>query len=123
MSRGLGDVYKRQELVDIQELYLLSDLLISDYSSAIFDYSLLNKPIVIMQEDEADYAQNIGWYFSIEDKVGLHADNYDTAGLVQAILTAPDTSASSRLIKERLLTNEHVGSTAESLKIIMSKSK
>ena len=111
------------ELVDIQELYILSDLLISDYSSAIFDYSLLNKPIVVMQEDEAEYAQNIGWYFNIEDKVGLHAENYDTNGLVQAILKAPDTTAASKLIKERLLTNEHVGSTDESLKIIMSQSE
>ena len=34
------------EMWDIQELYLISDILITDYSSVMFDYALLNRPIL-----------------------------------------------------------------------------
>ncbi|MBA8771803.1 CDP-glycerol glycerophosphotransferase family protein [Staphylococcus coagulans] len=54
------------ELVDIQELYLISDVLITDYSSAIFDYAHLNRPILILDEDTTRYQQDIGFYFDIE---------------------------------------------------------
>ncbi|WP_225046836.1 CDP-glycerol glycerophosphotransferase family protein [Lacticaseibacillus kribbianus] len=106
------------ELVDIQELYVLSDLLISDYSSAIFDYALLNKPILVMQEDEEDYQQSIGWYFDIESETGLHARSYTAPELTTAILNAPDTREASAQIKTKLLTEEHVGSTDEVLDAI-----
>lgn len=40
---------------DIQELLLSSDLLISDYSSIISDYALLNKPILMYIPDVNEY--------------------------------------------------------------------
>ena len=53
------------ELVDIQELYILSECMITDYSSTIFDYIHLNKPVVILQEDEQQYKQSVGFYFDL----------------------------------------------------------
>lgn len=55
------------ELVDIQELYLISKCMITDYSSTIFDYAHLNKPIFILQEDGEDYLKSIGFYFDLFD--------------------------------------------------------
>ena len=49
------------ELVDIQELYILSECMITDYSSTIFDYIHLNKPVFILQEDEQQYKQSVGF--------------------------------------------------------------
>lgn len=53
------------EFVDIQELYLLSEIMMTDYSSTIFDFAHLNKPILLLQEDTEDYNNRVGFYFNI----------------------------------------------------------
>jgi len=51
----------------INDLYLMSDILITDYSSAIYSFSLLEKPIISLQFDIATYETRRGLY---ED--GIH---------------------------------------------------
>ncbi|MGV3244940.1 CDP-glycerol glycerophosphotransferase family protein [Staphylococcus sp. 11261D007BR] len=53
------------ELVDIQELYIISDWMITDYSSTIFDYAHLNRPIFLLTEDDETYNESIGFNFDI----------------------------------------------------------
>ena len=43
---------------DIQELLMISDVLISDYSSLIFDFSLSHKPVFLYASDLDDYCRN-----------------------------------------------------------------
>lgn len=43
---------------DVNELYLVSDILISDYSSAFFDFGLLSKPIICFADDYDDFIAN-----------------------------------------------------------------
>lgn len=74
-----------QEFSDINELYAISDILISDYSSVIFDYMNLNKPIIINQEDEEDYKDQIGFYFDIEKETGLEGKKYTTEEIIKEI--------------------------------------
>ena len=45
----------------------ISDILISDYSSLILDFALLNKPIVLFQYDYFQYTHSRGVYFDFED--------------------------------------------------------
>ncbi|MCK9152261.1 CDP-glycerol glycerophosphotransferase family protein [Methanobacterium alcaliphilum] len=84
-----GFVYECDHLWDIQELYLISDYLITDYSSVMFDYALLKKPMIIYAYDYEKYRDNLrGFYFNIfkefpgpiveksEDLV-KHIKNYD----------------------------------------------
>lgn len=40
---------------DIQDLLLITDILITDYSSVIFDFALLNRPIIFYAYDLNDY--------------------------------------------------------------------
>ena len=52
---------------DIQELYLVSDLLITDYSSVMFDYANLRRPIVFYTYDIDAYRDSLrGFYFDFE---------------------------------------------------------
>ncbi|KZE38561.1 CDP-glycerol--glycerophosphate glycerophosphotransferase [Bhargavaea cecembensis] len=52
---------------DIRDLYITSDLLITDYSSVFFDYSVLNRPIVFYMYDLDQYRDQLrGFYFPIE---------------------------------------------------------
>lgn len=60
-----GDfIYEFNEHQDIAELYLVSDILITDYSSVMFDYSLLKRPMFFFAYDLENYKNNLrGFYF------------------------------------------------------------
>ncbi len=53
--------------VDIHELYLISDVLITDYSSTMVDFSLLDKPILLFPYDLEEYAKKRGMYYDLND--------------------------------------------------------
>jgi CDP-glycerol glycerophosphotransferase (TagB/SpsB family) len=46
---------------DIEPLYFLSDILITDYSSIIFEYSLLNRPMIGISSDLDEYSKTTGF--------------------------------------------------------------
>ena len=49
---------------------MLSDVLITDYSSVMVEYSILNKPIVLFAYDLDDYLSNErGFYFDYRENV------------------------------------------------------
>ena len=50
---------------DMQELMIASDMLITDYSSTMFEFALLNKPCLLYTPDLTEYDR--GFYFSIND--------------------------------------------------------
>ncbi|MFB4305998.1 CDP-glycerol glycerophosphotransferase family protein [Actinomadura sp. GTD37] len=52
---------------DITELYLISDMMISDYSSVMFDYANTGRPMLFFTYDLADYRDRLrGFYFDFE---------------------------------------------------------
>ncbi len=61
-------VYIFDQSVDIAGLYLVSDMLITDYSSVMFDYSLLKKPMYFYCYDLEHYKNVLrGFYFDFEN--------------------------------------------------------
>lgn len=63
---------------DINDLLFITDVLITDYSSVIFDYALLNKPIVYFTYDLEEYESERGLYYDFKDYVyGDVAKNCD----------------------------------------------
>ncbi|NEC69682.1 bifunctional glycosyltransferase family 2 protein/CDP-glycerol:glycerophosphate glycerophosphotransferase [Streptomyces sp. SID9727] len=50
---------------DVEQLYLAADALITDYSSAMFDYANLDRPIVIHADDWETYRVVRGTYFDL----------------------------------------------------------
>ncbi|MCB5952925.1 CDP-glycerol glycerophosphotransferase family protein [Enterococcus sp. BWT-B8] len=60
-SKGVSDDY----IVRPDQLYeelLSSDLLITDYSSLMIDYSITERPILIWTPDLEEYEQNVGFF-------------------------------------------------------------
>lgn len=56
---------------DINELYLISDMLITDYSSVFFDYAILERPIIFYMYDLEKYRDEIrGFYLRLEELPG-----------------------------------------------------
>ncbi len=53
---------------DIAELYLAADVLVSDYSSAVYDFAVTGKPIVLYAPDLDRYRDAVrGMYFDYEE--------------------------------------------------------
>jgi CDP-ribitol ribitolphosphotransferase len=48
---------------DINELMLVSDVLVTDYSSVIYEFALLGRPMAFFAPDHADYEASRGFYF------------------------------------------------------------
>ena len=60
-------IYDFSDYDSVEELYLISDLLITDYSSVMFDYSILDRPILLFTYDLDEYRDKIrGLYVDIE---------------------------------------------------------
>lgn len=82
-----GFIYQFSEKQDISELYLVSDMLITDYSSVMFDYSLLKRPMLFYAYDLESYQNNLrGFYFDfLAEAPGPIVQ--ETNELIQAIKT------------------------------------
>lgn len=53
---------------DINDLYLAADVLVTDYSSAMFDFALTGRPIVLFAYDLAHYRDVVrGFYFDLAE--------------------------------------------------------
>lgn len=52
---------------DMQDLLLASDILITDYSSSVWDYSLLGRPLFLYTTDLDEYLEKQGFYVDVRD--------------------------------------------------------
>ncbi|MDU0402416.1 Teichoic acid poly(glycerol phosphate) polymerase [Lactococcus lactis] len=63
-------VYLMEPSADINDAYLMSDVLITDYSSVFFDYANLNRPIYFYMYDFEQYEQELrGFYLNVPDEL------------------------------------------------------
>lgn len=52
---------------EINDILFITDVLITDYSSVIFEYSLLNKPIIFHVPDLEDYVNKRDFFYSFDE--------------------------------------------------------
>lgn len=79
-----GFVYDVSDYDDINDLYLASDLLITDYSSVFFDYSNLKRPMLFYMYDIEQYRDEIrGFYLDLSELPGPIVEN--EKDLVEAV--------------------------------------
>jgi len=112
---------------DITELFLASDILITDYSSVMFDFSVTGRPMIFFVPDMEDYRDSIrGVYFDLEevapgpviyrqelvapairsavaDRSSVYAQKYDEW---QTRFNAHDDGQSARRVKDALFATE-----------------
>jgi CDP-glycerol glycerophosphotransferase len=63
VSNGALDVTSYE---NVAELYLAADVLVTDYSSSMFDFSVTGKPMIFLAPDLEDYVSKRGFYFDFE---------------------------------------------------------
>lgn len=71
LSQYDGFVYNVSNYEDVNDLYIISDMLITDYSSTFFDYAILRRPIIFFMFDLANYRDNLhGFYLPLASLPG-----------------------------------------------------
>lgn len=87
-----GFVYNMSNYPDIQELYLISDILITDYSSVMFDFANTRKPMLFYTFDLEMYRDQLrGFYMDFENEApGPLVVNTDE--IIDSVLNMKDVS-------------------------------
>lgn len=72
---------------NINDLFKVSDILISDYSACIGDYSILERPIICFAYDLDTYSKNRGLYFNpVKDMPnGVQMNEYEVIKLIKGM--------------------------------------
>lgn len=79
VSAYKGRVIDCSRLDDINQLYVISDMLITDYSSVFFDYANLKRPILFYMYDLKEYESNVrDFYIDLNELPGPIIENEDT---------------------------------------------
>ena len=111
-NNNTDNVYKIIDNCDCQSLLASSDILITDYSGAFFDYLILNRPIVHFLYDYEEYKNNTrGLYFDKENVVaGPVANNLlEVKNAIRELILEDDSYHSLRKdIKEKFMTYESI---------------
>ncbi|MER6823828.1 CDP-glycerol glycerophosphotransferase family protein [Streptomyces cellulosae] len=79
-ARGLGlsELHRRGVLVDatdepeVQDVLLTADVLVTDYSSVMFDYALLDRPVVVHADDWDAFRASRGAYLDVTAEAPGH---------------------------------------------------
>lgn len=85
---------------DMQELLLISDVLITDYSSSIWDFSLMMKPGFLFTPDLKSYHNERDFYTPIETWPYAYSTTEKT--LLQSILTYDQKENEDRIRKHHI---------------------
>ena len=78
VSEYMGFVYDVSSYENVNDLYIASDLLVTDYSSVFFDYANLKRPIYFFMYDADEYQANArDFYISVDELPGPIAKTQD----------------------------------------------
>ena len=100
-----GFLYNIDADQDISPLYLITDILITDYSSVFYDFAVMNKPMYFYMYDLEDYQEELrGFYIDIyKDLPGQIYENEDD--LLKDVIENEYDYAKLKVFKERF--NNH----------------
>lgn len=87
---------------EINDLLTATDVLITDYSSSIFEWAMLRRPLVLLVPDLESYEQDPGLYLDYRTEM-IGEQVLDTDGVARAVLTATVDDAAWDAFIERHL--------------------
>jgi CDP-glycerol glycerophosphotransferase len=89
---------------NLNHLLLISDILITDYSTIVFDYSILEKPFLCFGYDYDEYKRERGFYIDLETEYpcGVQSSENDILNLVQN-MNYPEQSKKVKQFKTKYI--------------------
>ena len=99
----------------VNNLLAIADLLVTDYSSLFFDYSILEKPALFFQYDREEYERTRSFGFELEDYVDQSAFVFTEAELLARLKDVSDNGLRANLerIRENFYPHQHPNATAD----------
>ena len=97
---------------NLNDVLLVSDLLISDYSGILFDFAVLGRPVFCYAYDFEKYKKMRGMYFDVREELSS-ADNEDV--LIRLITTFDQSEEEKKVIKFRNKYVEKYGDAAKTV--------
>lgn len=90
----------------LNDLIAISDMLISDYSSIYFDYSITEKPMLCFAYDYEEYSEKRGLYLSLHDIMPCNV-NLDENSLLEEItrMDIDEYTNKTKIFKNRFAPN------------------
>lgn len=72
---------------EVNDLMIAADIMISDYSSIIFDYAILERPIICYGYDYDEYVKHRGFYFDLDEEfpTGIIRSDKDVLNLIKSM--------------------------------------
>ena len=96
MDIGENDFVKDvSEYPSINDLYAISDMMISDYSSTYFDYAILDRPIFCFAYDLEEYEEKRGLYLDLANTLPCNINRNENE-LICEILSVDYNKASEK---------------------------
>lgn len=102
---------------DINDLLIVSDILISDYSATIFDFSLLERPIYSYAYDYKEYKESRGFYFDISKELpnGIIQHEDELLKKIKYINFQEES------LKTKVFKRKYINASSDSTKICVEK--
>lgn len=82
----------------INDLYVISDMMISDYSSTYFDFAILDRPVFCFAYDLDEYEEKRGLYLKLSDVLPCEIDSNEDS-LIRRIKNLDNEEASNKTQK------------------------
>ena len=110
-----GDIIDVSAYEDMNDLLLISNMLITDYSSTAGDFALLNRPVILFHSDIEDYSTNTrALYFDVNESPYFIAKNQHELSALIEKLTNESVTANCKSILD-FYGNYETGHAAEEI--------
>ncbi|MGQ7398214.1 CDP-glycerol glycerophosphotransferase family protein [Streptococcus suis] len=106
---------------DMQELLVASDMLITDYSSSMWDFSLLKRPCILYVPDLVSYDSDRGMYTPIEEWPGFITRNVEELEEVLWLLDYKVVTAKANKHQEKFGSYESGEATEKIVNIMIEE--
>lgn len=81
--------HKSNCTISTEELLPVADVLMTDYSSVLFDFMIMKKPVVLFTPDNKDYLKRRGFYLDYQKIPAIHVrDVFELPYAIQSALSA-----------------------------------
>lgn len=123
VEQSINSNIKNHSSIDTQELLLITDILITDYSSCMFDFLLMDKPLVQYIYDYDTYSNDIrGLYFDLEEvEAGFASfDEVELINKLSNILSSKVLKKDNGHLRKKFMNFEEKGSLEKLAKYICS---
>ncbi len=124
-GKSYDNILSCPKKVNIQEMLLFTDCMISDYSGAFLDYSILDRPIIHYIYDYEFYRDvDSGLYYELNEfQAGSAARNYDELlNALESCLTDPKTGEElRRKVKNKFMEYEQGNASEQIIGSVLRK--